>query len=91
MQALAIVNENAYSEALLKQNKFRGDEENMYLGIAATLFGVFFLNVLIGSFGGEQYLNDVSEMLLMLSAVLFFVIAILKKEAAAKDQYDQQA
>ncbi|NOX39979.1 MAG: hypothetical protein GXP05_05550 [Alphaproteobacteria bacterium] len=63
----------------------------MYLGIAATLFGVFFLNVLIGSFGGEQYLNDVSEMLLMLSAVLFFVIAILKKEAAAKDQYDQQA
>jgi len=63
----------------------------MYLGIAATLFGVFFLNVLIGSFGGEQYLNDVSEMLLMLSAVLFFVIAILKKEAAAKDQHDQQA
>jgi len=62
----------------------------MYLGVAATLFGAFFLNVLIGSFGGEQYLNDVSEMLLLLIAVLFFVVTILKKEAAAKDQKNQQ-
>ncbi len=73
------------------RNKLEGDDGNMYLGVAATLFGLFFLNILIGSFGGEQYLNDVSEMLLLLTSVLFFVITILKKEAAAKDQSDRQA
>ncbi len=55
----------------------------MFLGISASLFAVFFLNVLLGSFGGTPYLNDVSEMLLLLVVVLFFVAAILKKEAAA--------
>jgi high-affinity Fe2+/Pb2+ permease len=57
--------------------------ENMFLGIAAAVFGAFFLNVLLGASGIGTYLNDVSEMLFLLVAVLFFVAAILKKEAAA--------
>ncbi|WP_114287204.1 hypothetical protein [Candidatus Halocynthiibacter alkanivorans] len=54
----------------------------MFLGIAAALFTAFFANVLLGSSGGEMYLNEVQEMLLLLASVIFFVAAILKKEAA---------
>lgn len=62
----------------------------MAMGLAVTLFGAFFLNVLIGSFGSKPFLNDVPEMLLLLAAVIFFVIAILKAEKTHKDQNDQQ-
>lgn len=64
--------------------------KKMFMGIAATLFGVFFFNVLVGSFAAKPYLNDVSEMLLLLVAVLFFVVAIIKAETAEKDQNNQQ-
>lgn len=56
----------------------------MYMGIAALLFAVYFLNVLLGASGRGIFLGEVSEMLLLVLSALFFVAAILKREAAAK-------
>ena len=56
----------------------------MYLGISAVLFAIYFLNVLLGSMGLDPYLGNVPEMLTLLAATIFFVFAILKREAAAK-------
>ena len=53
--------------------------------VASTLaFGIFALNVVIGSMTREPFLNDVSEMLVLLAAVTLFVAAILKNEAESK-------
>lgn len=52
---------------------------------ALILFVVFAINVGLGSFADASFLNDVSEMLLLLAAVVLFVVAILKKEAASKE------
>jgi hypothetical protein len=56
----------------------------MYMGIAVFLFAGFFLNVFLGASGGGLHLSEVSEMLVLTTSVLFFVAAILKREAAAK-------
>lgn len=56
----------------------------MTMGISAILFAAFFLNVFLGASGRGAYLGNVSEMLLLVLSVLFFVAAILKREAAAK-------
>ena len=56
----------------------------MYMGIAALLFAGYFLNVLLGASGRGIFLGEVSEMLLLVLSALFFVAAILKREAAAK-------
>ncbi len=58
----------------------------MYLIIATVLFGAFFLNVFLGASGGGLQLGDVPEMLVLMVSVLFFVAAILKREAAAKER-----
>jgi len=63
-------------------------EENMYLGIAAILFGTFFLNVFWGASGGGTYLSEVSELIVLMVSVLFFVAGILKREKAAKKTKD---
>lgn len=55
----------------------------MYMGIAAVSFGLYFLNVTSGAFGGGVFLGDVKEMLLLAFSAFFFVVAILKKEAQA--------
>ena len=57
----------------------------MALFASACLFAVFLVNVLMGSFGGNGFLSDVSEMLVLFVSAIFFVIAILKKEAEAKE------
>lgn len=57
----------------------------MMMAIAAFLFVVFFTNVAMGAFGGGVFLGDVPEMLLLASSAVFFVAAILKAEASAKD------
>lgn len=57
----------------------------MYLAISGVLFAIYFLNVLLGSQGISTYLSDIQEMLTLLAAVIFFVLAILKREAAAKE------
>ncbi len=58
----------------------------MFLLLAAVLFGAFGLNVVLGAFGGTEFLNDVNEMLLLLAAVIIFVVAALKSEAARRDK-----
>jgi len=49
-------------------------------------FGVFASNVVIGSVTRTPFLNDVSEMLVLLTAAILFVAAILKKEAESKER-----
>lgn len=48
------------------------------------LMAVFVVNVTLGATSNSAFLGDVGEMLLLLSAAILFVIAILKKEADAK-------
>ena len=57
----------------------------MYLGVSAVLFGAYFINVFLGASGGGLQLSEVSEMLILVVSVLFFVAGILRKEAAAKE------
>lgn len=60
--------------------------QKMQLILSAILFSVFALNVIAGSMGGTVYLGDVQEMLVLFAAAIAFVAAILKREAAAKNQ-----
>lgn len=53
----------------------------MSLIISVILFVIFAGNVAIGSMGGGIILGDVGEMLVLFAASIFFVAAILKKEA----------
>ena len=49
--------------------------------VASTLaFGIFASNVVAGSITRAPFLNDVSEMLILLVSVTLFVAAILKDE-----------
>jgi len=57
----------------------------MYLGISAVLFGTYFINVFLGASGGGLRLSEVSELLILVVSVLFFVAGILKKEAKANE------
>ena len=52
---------------------------------AILLFVVFGVNVGLGSASNSAFLNDVGEMLVLSGAAVLFVIAILKKEADAKE------
>ena len=56
----------------------------MALMISAVLFFAYFGNVLLGATTGAPILGDVSEMLVLFVASIFFVMAILQREAAAK-------
>ena len=50
----------------------------MYLTI--ILLVIFFTNVLMGTLGGQPFLGDIGEMLLLLLASIMFTITILKHE-----------
>lgn len=56
----------------------------MYMGIAVVLFAAYFLNVFLGAVANSPVIGDVPEMLVLAASALFFVIAILKLETAAK-------
>jgi hypothetical protein len=58
----------------------------MLLVASILAFGVFASNVVIGSVTRTPFLNDVSEMLVLLTAAILFVAAILKKEAESKER-----
>ena len=53
--------------------------------ISLALFSVFVANVVLGAFANASFLGDVGEMLVLFAASLCFVVAILKREAAAKE------
>lgn len=56
----------------------------MLLAAASALFALFVINVSIGSFGGSPFLGIVGEMLLLFTASVVFVAAVLRKEADEK-------
>ena len=58
----------------------------MLLVASMLVFGVFASNVVIGSVTRAPFLNDVSEMLVLLAAATLFIAAILKKEAESKER-----
>ena len=58
----------------------------MLLVASMLVFGVFASNVVIGSVTRTPFLNDVFEMLVLLTAAILFVAAILKKEAESKER-----
>jgi len=58
----------------------------MYMGIAVFMFAAYFLNVLLGAVTGSPILGDIPEMLVLVVSTLFFVVAILKREAEAEGQ-----
>ena len=58
----------------------------MALAIAAVLFCVFVTNVALGAFGGTQFLNDIQEALMLFTAAIAFVAAILRAEAKKKSK-----
>lgn len=51
---------------------------------AIVMLAIFAVNVGLGSVSNSAFLNDVQEMLLLVSVAVLFVIAILKRESAAK-------
>lgn len=52
----------------------------MFLTIAAALFAAFTINIVFSAQGGTSPINDVGELLLLLSATIAFVVAILQAE-----------
>ena len=50
---------------------------------AAACFALFSANVAAGALGEGAFLGDRCEMLTLFAAVLFFVLGILAREAAA--------
>ena len=51
---------------------------------ATLLLAIFAVNLGLGSKLNAAFLNDIGEMLLLISVAVLFVIVILKKEADAK-------
>jgi hypothetical protein len=58
------------------------------LKIAFALFLVFTVNVILGSIGNTQFLGDIGELLIVISSVIFFVIAIIQSENKTKTATD---
>jgi hypothetical protein len=58
----------------------------MYLVASAVVFVSFFANVALGAFAQSAFLGDGGEMLVLFAAAILCVIAILKKEAARRDE-----
>lgn len=58
----------------------------MFLIASFLAFAVFSTNVAMGAFANAAFMGDVAEMLVLFTATILFVIAILKREAARKNK-----
>ena len=58
----------------------------MFLAASVIVFVIYFANVALGAFANAAFLGDVGEMLVLFSASILFVVAILKKEADRKNR-----
>ena len=59
---------------------------NTALWLSLLVFGVFFLNVLLGGpLGRKPWMSDVTEMLTLFVAVTFFVAGTLARERQARN------
>ena len=56
----------------------------MALAIAVILFLIYLANVVAGAMTSAPFVGDVYEMLILFAASIFFVAAILRREADAK-------
>ena len=56
----------------------------MFLTVSIIVFIIYFSNVAMGAFSGSVFLGDVGEMLVLFTASILFVIAILKEEAGTE-------
>ncbi|MCP4010128.1 MAG: hypothetical protein GY726_11515 [Proteobacteria bacterium] len=52
----------------------------MSLIASVIIFVLYFANVSLGAYTGNAVLGDVGEMITLLVATIFFVVAIVKKE-----------
>lgn len=57
----------------------------MFLVVSGIMLGAFFLNVFLGASGGGLNLSEVTEMLILVTATVFFVVGILTREAASEE------
>ena len=63
---------------------------NLALWLSLLVFGVFFLNVLLGGpLGRKPWMSDVTEMLTLFAAVILFVAGTLARERQARNDADQ--
>ncbi|EFL88179.1 hypothetical protein [Ahrensia sp. R2A130] len=53
----------------------------MFLAASIAIFVLYFLNVALGAFASSSFLGDVGEMLVLFTASILFVVAIIKREA----------
>lgn len=53
----------------------------MFLAASIAIFLLYFLNVALGAFASSAFLGDVGEMLVLFTASILFVVAIIKREA----------
>ena len=60
----------------------------MFLAASIVVFVVFFANVALGAFADSAVLGDVGEMIVLFSASILFVVAILQSEAVQKERDD---
>lgn len=58
----------------------------MFLAASIIVFALYFANVALGAFADAAVLGDVGEMIVLFSASILFVVAILQSEAAKKDK-----
>ena len=58
----------------------------MFLAASIVVFVMYFANVALGAFASAAFLGDVGEMLVLFTASILFVVAILQKEAARKNE-----
>lgn len=57
----------------------------MFLAASIAVFVIYFTNVALGAFADAAVVGDVGEMLILFSASILFVVAILQSEAAKKE------
>lgn len=57
----------------------------MFLIASGAAFLVFAANVAMGAFANAAFMGDVAEMLVLFLATILFVIAILRREAARRN------
>jgi hypothetical protein len=60
----------------------------MFLAASIFVFAIYFANVALGAFADAAVFGDVGEMLILFSASIFFVVAILQSEAVRKEKDD---
>lgn len=58
----------------------------MFLGLTVVTFFLFVGHIFIGSVWGTSLVGDVGELLILLCASIFFVVAILQAEKAEKSK-----